>query len=80
MGKSLRKCPQEKCFFNRIGMGCRVCQVCKAKPHIIDDNCDKCWNCAYDEGVLRWEDEENTETEQEADTKKVENKPIEVRM
>jgi len=72
------KCPQTKCVFNQIG-GCQACSICKCEPNVIDENCDKCWNCAKDSGVLRWNFGE-AEVEAEAETeKKIELKPIEVK-
>jgi len=68
------KCDQMKCAFNQYG-GCRACQVCGAEPHEIDENCDRCWNCKSDEGVLRWDDVEDSgeifETEKNAEQEKL---------
>jgi len=58
----MKDCPQTKCIFNQMG-GCKNCEVCNAEPNIINEDCDRCWNCAYDEGVLRWDDNKETETE-----------------
>lgn len=57
------KCDQLKCAFNSFG-GCRECSVCKAKPNEINEDCDKCWNCKSDEGILRW-DETNEQPQEE---------------
>jgi len=50
------KCPQMKCCYNIMG-GCRNCKICNCEPNIIDEDCDVCWNCANDEGILRWDNE-----------------------
>jgi len=67
-----KKCPQMKCVFNQLG-GCRACSVCGCEPNFIDDNCDKCWNCCSDEGILRWDlGEEESEEELQAELKPIE--------
>jgi len=43
--------------------GCQACEQCSAEPLIINDSCDKCWNCQGDEGILRWDN--GTEPTQE---------------
>lgn len=48
------KCDQLKCAYNIQG-GCRACECCGAEPHEINENCDVCWNCKSDEGLLRWD-------------------------
>jgi hypothetical protein len=67
-----RKCNQMKCGFNIMG-GCRACQQCNAPPNIVDEDCDVCWNCENDEGLLRWDDsvpyEEEEQKEKEEDKK-----------
>jgi len=70
------KCDQVKCVFNQMG-GCRPCAVCNAKPNEINDNCDRCWNCRSDEGLLRW-DNNNDEKEEIAEAKKEKEQIIEV--
>ena len=52
------KCDQIKCAYNRMG-GCRVCENCGAKPNEIGEDCDTCWNCKSDEGILRWDNEKD---------------------
>lgn len=64
-------CPQTKCAFNMLG-GCRRCGVCNCEPNVIDDNCDKCWNCSHDEGILRWDDNQEKIVEEEAELKPME--------
>jgi len=32
-----------------------ACETCKAEPYMIDENCDTCWNCSHDLGILRWD-------------------------
>lgn len=71
-------CPQTKCIFNIMG-GCRPCKQCKTEPNIIDENCDVCWNCANDLGILRWDDDELTDEKKEIIKQrltKIINKPI----
>lgn len=51
----LKKCGQMKCSFNIFG-GCKACKQCKAPPNIVDEDCDVCWNCEHDEGLLRWDE------------------------
>jgi len=69
----MTKCNQSKCIFNQLGFGCRRCQLCNAEEYNINDNCDRCWNCQGDEGILRWDDNEEVEETQ------AELKPIEVK-
>lgn len=70
------KCPQMKCAFNIIG-GCRNCEVCDCPPNEINEGCDRCWNCAYDEGILRWDNAKNGDnTQDEKEKDKEEEKPI----
>jgi len=38
-----------------LGIGCHACETCKAEPYMIDENCDTCWNCSHDLGILRWD-------------------------
>ena len=54
--KKMVKCDQIKCGYNICG-GCRPCKTCSAKPHEINEDCDTCWNCHSDEGILRWDNE-----------------------
>lgn len=51
---TLIKCPQKQCGF-LINGGCRNCDECGCKPDYIDENCDRCLNCARKEGFLRWD-------------------------
>jgi hypothetical protein len=34
-------------------VGCPTCASCGAEPHLVSEDCDKCWNCERDEGVIR---------------------------
>jgi len=43
-----------KCAYNIQG-GCRKCETCGAEPHEINEDCDACWCCQGDEGILRWD-------------------------
>ncbi len=70
-----RKCNQTRCGFLSFG-GCRKCDSCGAEPNIVDDNCDRCWNCEHDEGDLRWDDKGVSEEQKEKE--KLELKPIEI--
>jgi len=74
MGKKYN-CNQLKCAYRVYG-GCRPCKQCKAPPNELDDNCDICYGCSKDEGILRWDDSVSTEDE----TVKEELKPIEVKI
>lgn len=68
----LRNCNQTKCSFYIIGQGCRKCKQCGAEPFIVDDNCDVCWNCENDEGLLRWDDDNINEEKQKEKLKPIE--------
>ena len=68
------KCPQMRCSYNHMG-GCQNCKICDCPPNEINDNCDRCYNCSMDEGILRW-DSENVNNEQD---EKVEVKPMEIK-
>lgn len=77
------KCPQMKCAYNTFG-GCQACEVCDCEPNVIDEDCDRCWNCSRDEGILRWDsetaDNENTQDELNKDEEiKEELKPMEIK-
>lgn len=75
------KCPQMKCVFNHVN-GCRKCKQCHCEPNVIDEDCDICWNCAHDEGAVRWDDDDKLELNKEEKEKfkerltKVINKPM----
>ncbi len=69
------KCPQTKCGYNIMG-GCQKCEICSCEPNVIDEDCDRCWNCSRDMGILRW-DSETTDNEQD---EKVEVKPMEIKV
>lgn len=71
------QCDQTKCTFLQIGMGCRNCDTCGTEPYLIDDNCDRCWNCKSDEGILRWNSDTPVEEQKDKDKKKKKLKPIE---
>lgn len=45
-------CKQMKCAFILDSRLCPVC-ICGAQPHIVNDECDACWNCMKDEGIIR---------------------------
>jgi hypothetical protein len=47
-----------------MGTGCRSCDICKSKSYILDDDCDRCYNCSMDEGVLRWDDQNEGKIEE----------------
>ena len=53
VGNNIRKCNQDKCCYYEENSGCPFCKTCEAEPNIINDNCDKCWNCENDNGILR---------------------------
>ena len=77
------KCPQMKCGYNIMG-GCRNCKLCDCEPNVINEDCDICWNCSMDEGILRWDDKTNDTSEDDSiknkeDEVKQELKPIEVK-
>lgn len=69
-----KKCEQIKCGFLHMG-GCKPCDSCKSAPFIVDENCDRCWNCEHDEGILRWDDDSVIKEE-----KQVELVPMEVKI
>jgi len=71
--KKLTSCNQQKCAYLQMGMGCKPCKICKAESYIINENCDCCWNCSKDEGILRWDDDNNKPQDI-----KDKNKPIEI--
>lgn len=48
------RCGQINCIYNLDG-GCRSCETCRAEPNEINEDCDTCWCCQGDEGVLRWD-------------------------
>jgi len=74
------KCPQLKCAFNIMGGGCKNCKQCDCEPNMINENCDICYNCSKDEGILRWDNQdENTEEQKVQEEIKVKEKPIEVK-
>jgi len=68
------KCPQMKCIYNIMG-GCQKCELCNAEPNELNENCDRCYNCAYDEGILRWD---NATDKQSEPIKEIELKPMEI--
>jgi hypothetical protein len=72
-------CTQTQCIFNVLG-GCRACKQCGCEPNAIDENCDVCWNCAHDLGILRWEDGGNIEEKQKEIEKPIEEKPVELKI
>jgi len=77
------KCPQLKCAYI-MGGGCKNCKQCDCEPNMINENCDICYNCSKDEGILRWDNQdENTEEQKDTETIqeeiKVKEKPIEVK-
>lgn len=55
--KKYSKCNQKKCGYLKFG-GCRKCDECDSKSFILDDDCTSCWNCSMDEGIIRWNDED----------------------
>jgi hypothetical protein len=55
--KKLRNCEQDKCAFIQMGFGCRACDTCKTESYLLNDDCDRCWNCSKDAGILRWTDD-----------------------
>jgi hypothetical protein len=77
--KKLNKCEQNKCGFLIMGVGCKSCKSCKAEPYLIDDNCEVCWNCSHDEGILRWDENEDENETIIQEIEKEEEKPIEIR-
>jgi hypothetical protein len=42
-----------------MGIGCRTCKSCQTEPYLVDNNCPLCWNCENDEGLLRWDVNDN---------------------
>ena len=58
------KCDQMKCAFMTMGIGCQACDSCKTEPYILDENCDRCWNCSKDLGILRWDNNGEIKEEQ----------------
>jgi len=68
----MKKCNQTKCGYYIFGRGCRKCKECQAEPFVVSDDCDRCWNCEHDEGLLRWEDQNEIDKEEERE--KVEEK------
>jgi ribosomal protein L29 len=54
--KKKYQCDQSRCGYLQTRKGCRTCKDCKTESFILDDNCSTCWNCAHDEGILRWDD------------------------
>jgi hypothetical protein len=78
MTEKLIPCDQQKCGYYQMGFGCRACDSCGAEPYMLDDNCDRCWNCCKDEGILRWEDNYNQEDVKQTEQDKEEEKPLEM--
>lgn len=58
-----RECNQTRCGYFIAGQGCKNCDECRIEPFMVDDECDRCWNCEHDEGLLRWD--ENIELEED---------------
>jgi hypothetical protein len=74
------KCPQTKCVFNQLGVGCRKCKVCGCEPYMVNDNCDKCWNCSKDMGVLRWDMDNEDKVEEKNANKNEEEKEEKIKL
>jgi hypothetical protein len=72
------ECDQKKCGYLQMGMGCRACETCNTEPYILDSNCDRCWNCCKDEGILRWDDNNTHIDEKQDEKKREEEKPMEI--
>jgi len=52
--KNTMECQQYKCSFRKNG--CRPCEDCGAEPNFVNENCQRCFDCEYKEGKLRWSD------------------------
>jgi len=72
-------CPQTKCIYNIFG-GCKPCKQCHIEPNIIDEDCDICWNCSNDLGILRWEEDDGPKEKEKEINKPVEEKPMELKV
>jgi len=70
-------CNQLKCGYKIYG-GCRPCKQCNALPNELNDNCDVCYCCSVDEGLLRWDDGDDEIKEEDIKTKQ-ELKPMEIK-
>ena len=76
---TLEKCVQRKCSFNMFA-GCKPCKDCKAPPNIVDSDCDTCFCCCHDQGVLRWDDNSPFTIEDIKQEEEVKQKPMIVEM
>lgn len=66
----IKPCTQEKCSFKRgspFAHNCPRCSDCGCAPHMIDEDCDNCWNCKSDEGFIRSGIPDGTEKKEEAE-------------
>ena len=72
----IMECQQDKCSFKN--KGCKPCSVCGTKPNFVKEDCQRCFDCEYKEGSLRWDD--NTQDNKEENKKRIkeERKVIEV--
>lgn len=77
MGKKY-PCDQLKCTYLMMGLGCKPCDDCHTESYVLDDVCDRCWNCSKDEGILRWDDNKPDFTQDIKDIKKEIDKPKKV--
>ena len=48
----LIECRQEKCAYKN--KGCKPCEDCRAEPNLVSEKCQRCFDCEYKEGSLRW--------------------------
>ena len=48
----MRRCLQTECMFNNTPL-CPSCDCCEAPSNLVDENCDKCWNCEHDINEIR---------------------------
>ena len=62
----MRDCKQVKCGFHKSqgNIGCPTCEFCGTEPHLINEQCDKCWNCENDDCIIRGAQSKGVEQEQ----------------
>ena len=46
-----------RCAFRNNG--CKSCEECNAEPNMVNEKCERCFECENKEGRLRWGDNEN---------------------
>ena len=59
--KAIMECKRDICAFKN--KGCRTCSECGVKPDFVSDNCQRCFDCEYKEGSLRWDNNKDNKEE-----------------